>query len=170
MLFMATEAELENLKLRVNDAENPIKYLSIDPGKSNGICGYNADCKLMMMWTVMEENVLDFLNQFDNLERCIIEDFILYSNKAFEQIGSNMLTSRVIGRVEGWAVRKDIPLTKQKAAIKPTGYRFIGKKPLPKSHRLHHALDAHVHFVFWAVGKGKIQAGDLLNNRSPQEL
>jgi hypothetical protein len=170
MLFTATEAELENLKRVVNNEERPVRYLAIDPGKSNGICGYDGDCKIMMMWTVMEENVLDFLNQFDNLERCIIEDFLLYSNKAFEQVGSNMLTSRVIGRVEGWAARKDIPLTKQKAAIKPTGYRFIGKKPLHKQHRLHHALDAHVHFIYWAVGKGLVKAGDLLNNKTPEHL
>lgn len=170
MIFTATEANLETLKKLVNGTNRPVRYLAIDPGKKNGICGYDADCTIMLMWTVMEEDILDFVEQFDSLERCIIEDYLLFPDKAKDQIYSNMLASRVIGRIEGWAARKKIPLTKQKSAIKPTGYRFIGRKPLSKSHRLHHILDAHVHFVYWAMGRGKITAKDLLYGKTPESL
>lgn len=166
MLFSATEVDLAKLR----EIESTVKYLSIDPGESNGVCCYDENCKLLYLWTVKEEDILIFLNEFNHLNTCIIEDFILYSHKAYQQVGSNMLTSRVIGRTEGWAARKEVHLVKQKAAIKPTGYKFLGRKPLNKKHPMNHALDAHVHFTYWAVQQRKIDLADVLRNESPDTL
>jgi predicted Zn-ribbon and HTH transcriptional regulator len=156
------DAELEIWKTRVNLETNPVTYLSIDPGKSNGVCGYDKKYNIVFMGTVREEDMTNFLNCFDNLAVCVVESYRLYPNKRKQQIYSDMLTSRVIGRVEGWAARKGIKLVMQPASIKPVGYAWIDKKPLPKTNPHNHEWDAHVHFMYWAISKGKIDASILL--------
>jgi hypothetical protein len=170
MLFSVDSTSVKVLHEFANEDNLPIKYLAIDPGKANGICGYDAELKLRMMWTVREQDILTFLRQFEKIDKCIIENFLLYSNKAYEQVHSDMLTSRVIGRVENWAELGDIELIKQNASVKPLGYKYLGTKPLPKSNKLNHAMDAHAHFVYWGVRTRRINAADLLNNATPENI
>lgn len=159
-----TPEVLDHLKELFNAKENSIRYLSIDPGKSNGICGYDAKHYHQFMMTVPSEKMTSFLDIFDNVITCICEDYTLYPNKAKDQIYSNMETSRVIGRIESWAERKDIVLVKQSASVKKTGYAWIGQAPPKKSNPLNHELDANAHFMYWAVRTGKINAVDLLGH------
>jgi len=146
----------------VNTDMNPVRYLAIDPGKSNGICGYDAKYYLMFMLTIQEADIVMFLDQFNHLKLCVIEDFVLYPNKAKEQIYSSMETSRVIGRAESWAKHKNIALIKQPAHIKPTGYKWLGERPLPKSNPANHMKDAHIHFTYWGVTTGRILLEDIM--------
>jgi hypothetical protein len=154
---------LVQLKELVNADINPVRYLSIDPGKSNGVCAYDAKFYLALpMLTVQEDDMIELLDQFEHIDTCIVEDFVLYPNKSTEQQYSDMETSRVIGRIEAWAKHKNVKLVKQLASVKKNGYMWAGKKPLPKSNPLNHALDAHIHFIYWAVRTRKINAADLL--------
>lgn len=157
-----TTAELDKLKEFVNSELNPITYLAIDPGKRNGICGYDARYYLQFMYSVDEADVIQFLERFEKVEKCILEGYKLYPNKANQQIYSDMLTSRVIGRVETWAERHDVEIILQGANIKVTGYAWIGEKPPPKSSLKNDPMDAHVHFMYWAVKNGHINATELL--------
>jgi hypothetical protein len=141
---------------------NNVRYLGIDPGKSNGVCIYNDNAELMFMITVPADDMTQFLKLFKNVKVAVVEDFFLYPNKAKQQIYSDMETSRVIGRIETWAELNDTEVIKQKATVKTTGYAWIGEKPLPKTNPMNHVLDAHVHFVYWAVRKGLLKAADLL--------
>lgn len=159
---------LEHFNEAVNTKMNPVVYLSIDPGKANGICGYDTKYYLMFMLTVQADDMVMFLDQFKQLKLCVIEDFKLYPNKTKEQIYSDMETSRVIGRAESWARHKDIALIKQPAHIKTTGYKWLGEKPLPKSNKRNHQMDAHVHFTYWGVTTGRILLEDILR-RSVQK-
>lgn len=157
-----TEEFLQHLKEAVNAEVNPILYMGIDPGKHNGVCIYDAKFYLMQMFTVMSDDMVIFLDQFDNITTCVIEDYRLFPNKAKQQIYSDMETSRVIGRVEAWAERGKIRLIKQPSKIKPTGYAWLGKKPLPKSNSRNHELDAHVHFMYWAIKTQRVSAQTLI--------
>lgn len=157
------EAYLEKLKEAFNAEENPVKYLAIDPGKANGVCGYDAKYYLLFMLTVPADDMHKFLDVFATVDTAIIEDFLLYPNKSGAQRYSNMETSRVIGRTEAWAERKGVKLVKQPASIKPNGYAWIGQKPLPKTNPLNHQMDANVHFMFWAIKNGKIDMKQLVN-------
>jgi hypothetical protein len=148
----------------VNSPLTAVKYLAIDPGKASGVCGYGAHLNLIFMYTIREEDMVKFLECFESVTTAIVEDYVLYPNKSKEQVYSDMQTSRVIGRIEGWAARHRVQLVKQKANIKPNGYAFIGRNPLPKSNPKNHVWDAHVHMIYWAVRTGKINARDLLNN------
>jgi hypothetical protein len=157
-----TEEDFTTIHDFVNMDVNPVKYLGVDPGKANGVCGYNSQYFLAFMWTIQEDDILDFLNQFENVDTCVIENYSLYPNKAMQQVYSDMVTSRVIGRFEGWAARKEVKLVKQPANIKKVGYAWIGQKQPSKSDPQNHVKDANVHFMYWAVKSGKVDARILL--------
>lgn len=148
----------------VNQEINPVLYLAIDPGKANGVCGYDAKFYPVFMLTVPADDMVDFLEQFTAVTVCITENYLLFPSKTKSQIYSDMETPRVIGRIEGWASRHRVKLVMQAPNIKTLGYKWIGKKPLPKSNSLNHQLDAHVHGMYWAVRNGKVNAADLLRN------
>lgn len=169
-LVLVSRTEFDRFEGTVNAEINPVIYLGIDPGKANGVCGYDARHYVVFMCTVNSLDMIHFLAMFKKVEKCIIEDYLLYPNKANQQVYSDMETSRVIGRVESWAELHHVEVIKQGASIKATGYKWIGKKALPKSNPLNHELDAHVHFMHWAIKHGKINAADLLRNTSPQVL
>ena len=154
--------DLKRLHAAVNEPMNAVKYLAIDPGESNGVCGYDAKFHLSFMFTIREQDMLKFLDCFESIQVCVVEKFTLYPNKAMKQVYSTMPTSRVIGRIEGWAARNKVNLVMQSAAIKATGYAWLGKKPPAKSNPDNHKMDAHVHFMFWAIKNRKIDAGILL--------
>lgn len=160
--MILTQERLEHFAGVVNNEDNPVLYLGIDPGKSNGICGYDAKYYLSLMLTVPSDKMVQVMEMFEKVQKTVMENYLLYPNKMDKQIYSDMETPRVIGRVEAWAERKGVELIMQGASIKPTGYKWIGKKPLPKSNPANHELDAHVHFMYWAVKHHKINAAQLL--------
>jgi hypothetical protein len=168
MYEVLTKEDINKIEDYINRDANPVVYLSIDPGTKNGVCGYDKKAYLVFMFTVHADDMTSFLEKFHKVKKCIIEDFVLYPNKTQDQVYSDMLTSRVIGRVETWAERKDIELIKQGARIKPTGYKWIGQKPLPKSNPKNHSLDAHVHFMYWAIRNNVISASEILRDHKVQ--
>lgn len=157
-----TEVGLRKLRSTVNAPENPVVYLGIDPGKHNGICGYDARCYLQFMYTIEEDDLAEFLDCFEKLETIVIESFKLYPNKAQKQIYSDMVASRMIGAVNNWAKLKKVPVAEQGSSIKETAYKWLGKKALPKSNPLNHQFDAHAHFIYWAICNEKMKASDLI--------
>lgn len=159
-------SELEKFTEIVNDSIIPVTYLSIDPGKFNGVNGYDERYQLLFMHVIAAQDMNRFLHAFKKINTCIVEDFRLYAHKAFEQVQSTMETSRVIGRVESWAELLDVKLVKQGASIKKTGYAWLGKKPPSKGSNKNDTMDAHVHFIYWAVLQGKIKAEQLLRDKS----
>ena len=161
-----TPEYLANLSSVVNAEENPVIYLGIDPGKANGVCGYDAKYYVMFMLTIQADDMNMFINQFTKVKTCIIEDYRIFPGKEKQHIYSSLETPRVIGRVEAWAETNKIELVKQGAHIKETGYKWIGAKPLPKSNKNNHKLDAHVHFMYWAVKSRLINAAELLKRPS----
>lgn len=158
-----TDEDLDRLKEAANNGTNPVKYIAIDPGKANGVCGYDSRFYLQFMFTIPEESMIDLLRVFEKVDTCIIEDYRLFPDKSKDQVYSDMLTSRIIGRVETWAQIGKIRLVKQGSKIKNTGYKWIGRKPLPKSNPRNHSLDAHVHFMYWAITTSKIAPETLLS-------
>ena len=160
------EKYLTRLKSAVNNPQNPVKYLSVDPGKANGVCGYDERYYLSFMLSIQADDMVDFLDQFENVEECVCESFILYpeipGRKRRTPVYSDMETSRVIGRVESWTKNNSIELHMQPANIKPTAYKWLNEKPLPKSNPANHMKDAHAHFIYWAVVHGRIPAEDLV--------
>ncbi len=165
-MYELTDKRLEQLKESANAEHNPVKYLAIDPGKSNGICGYDVKFYPLFMLTIDADDITKFLTIFENVDKCIIEDYRVYPNKARQHIYSNLETPRVIGRVENWSEKAGVVLIKQLATIKTTGYKWINKKPPPKTDPSNHVMDAHVHFMYWAISKNHIRAEELLKMKN----
>jgi hypothetical protein len=159
--MLLTTESFQKLEELANDV-NPVEYLSFDPGTSNGCCGYDSRYHLVFMFTIKASDMIKFLQIFKHVKICVMEGYKLFPNKASAQAYSDMETSRVIGRIESWTELNEIELIKQGANIKPIGYKWAGKKPLPKSNPANHELDAHIHFVYRAVRNGWINAGDLI--------
>lgn len=157
-----TPEYLEHLKEAVNAPENPVVYLGIDPGGSNGICGYDVDYYLVFMLTVQAADMVMFLHQFKKVQKCVLEGYWVYPGKQNDHVYSDLETPRVIGRIESWAETHGVEVIVQPAAVKATGYAWIGQKVLPKSNKNNHQMDAHVHFMFWAIKFGHIDAHTLL--------
>ncbi len=157
-----TEEYLKKLYDIVNDEKEPITYIAIDPGNSNGVCGYNSKGHLLFMTTINEKELLTFLRVFQKITTCVTEDYRIRYDKMRQHVGSDVLTLRVIGRIEDWCEVANIVLIKQMPTVKATGYLWLGKRPLPKTNPANHKWDAHVHFIYWAVRKGLIKAADLL--------
>lgn len=165
--FIATEESLASFSEAVNSKMNPVIYLSIDPGHYTGICGYDEKCYPQFMYVVASKDVSRFLRCFTKIQKLIYEGYWLFPNKAPQQSYSNMETPRVIGRIEDWAEdHPGVELIKQKPGDKKSGYAFLGKKPPSKASNKNDTSDAHVHFIYWAVKTGKINAIDLLRSTS----
>lgn len=158
---------LKKLAAIVNHDVNPIKYLAIDPGITSGTCGYDDRMRLQFMFNVKMDDMAFFLDSFDNVKLCVYENFMLYPDKSKEQFYSKMETSQVIGQIKSWAKLKGVELVEQPARIKPTGYNWIGKKPLPKSNKMNHGWDAHVHFMYWGIRNKHIDAAEVLGVKQP---
>lgn len=152
----------EDVSPALRDAFNHVKYLGIDPGKSNGVCGFDYKYSMLFMYTVKEKDMNNFLDLFKALDAIICENFLLYPNKAMKQVYSDMPTSRVIGRIEEFCDIHKIKLVKQPATIKSTGYRWINRNPPAKGNPRIHEMDALVHFMYWAIKSGRIDASTLV--------
>jgi hypothetical protein len=155
----------DNLETFITNEANPLESLAIDPGKFNGVCGYDSRHYLQFMYVVDFEDMVTFLNILKRVKRCIIEDYTLFPNKAMRQTYSDMPTSRMIGRVESWAELHSVELIKQLPTIKVTAYKWLGKKPPAKSTNLNDPWDAHAHFTYWAIKNKKINPAVLLKEK-----
>ncbi len=156
-----TKEGFTKLKELVNDPLNPVIFLSFDPGKGTGVTGYDAKYYMQFMWTLHEADVVKFLACFEKVSLVVMESYRVFAHKAKEHIGSDLLTSRVIGRIEHWVETIGATLVTQQSSIKDTGYKWAKKKPLPKSNPLNHALDAHIHFIYFAVRRGFINLNSI---------
>lgn len=165
-----SERYLANFKEAVNSDQNPVKYLAIDPGKANGLCGYDVKYYMVFMLTVHEEDIVTVLNLFEKVDTCITEGYRVFPHKAKQHVYSDLATPRVIGRVEYWAETNKVKLVKQASSIKPTGYAWAGLKPPPKSDPHNHVMDANIHFIYWAVKNGKIKAAQLLKTNFGKKI
>ncbi len=153
-----TAEYLAHINSVVNNEQNPVTYLGIDPGNATGITGYDEKFYLQFSLTLKPEDVGVFLDNFYHLKTVVYEGFALFPNKAKQQIYSKMTTSQVIGRIKTISELRGFEVVEQQSTIKNTGYKYLGKKPLPKSNPQNHTMDAHVHFMYWAISKGKLKA------------
>jgi hypothetical protein len=139
-------------------------YLSIDPGENNGVCGYDANGQLLFMITVSDRDLTTTLKDITDVRICVLESYRVFPNKFKRHIYSDLPTVQAIGRVLSWAELNDVRVIKQPSSAKAMGYKYLGRKPLPKSNPANHQLDAHAHFTLWAVKNRVLSPKDLLRN------
>lgn len=94
----------------------------------------------------------------------VMEDYLLYANKAEHQINSRMETSKLIGIIQHWCYLKDIPYSMQQAnlvknrwtdlILQNKGYL---KKKGSKWEVCEHIRDSMRHAVHYATFKNEVK-------------
>lgn len=123
-------------------------YLAIDPGGTTGLAMFNLDGGFEEMTDCKAGEIIEVLSTLDPKE-VIIETYRPLPKSRFPKQHVNPQTIQLIGNVQAWCQINRRPLHGQDRAIKPTAYKWAGKKPLPKSNPLNHQLDAFVHGVYF---------------------
>jgi len=127
---------------------------------------YAAESISAKNYSTMEEywmNIENMVESFVNTSTVVvIEDYLLYGSKAENQINSRMETSKLIGILQYWCWRFDVPCILQPASEVKTRWAdpiLTYKGYLNKSMKIdRHAKDALRHAVHYATfknGKGK---------------
>lgn len=86
----------------------------------------------------------------------IVEEYILFKNKAQAQAGSRMPASVAIGKAETFAKLWGAAFIKQPSAVKAIAERLTGQSTKGMSHSKTHVLDAFNHGEYWLI-KNKIK-------------
>jgi hypothetical protein len=137
-------------------------YVAVDPGKANGLAGFDDKGHVKWLQVVQLDQLSDFLDKLpETVTTCICEDFRLYPNMAHKQGYSPMDATRGIGVVMKWCQLRGIKLVMQMPSVKSTGFMFLGKKE-PKRSAVSHSVVAHAHGVYWLVTNGILDPKELL--------
>lgn len=144
-------------------------YIAIDPGASEknktGLSGYatfTSDGALVEYDYVEEDDIKNkFLSDIRDdpviVDAVICEDWQLRPDAAKRFYWSRMPTSKLIGWIEGACDLANIPFILQAPQIKTNGYKHWGKKSLPHSNPMNHAMDAVVHGRYYLIKQGIIK-------------
>lgn len=139
-------------------------YAGIDPGLTTGLAVANEEGEFQGFVSVHFDKIQDSLINWDTYwlqkpEVVIVEDYRLnpYTAKRVEATHSRIETVQVIGMVKIWCTSHDIECVIQDRDKKGVGYRYWGKKPLPKSNPMNHPYDAAAHLMFYMVNKKLIK-------------
>lgn len=129
-------------------------YISIDPGKSTGWVTWDRNGNVIQQGTTRTRDEFeDLLDSMGSVSVVIVEDFTLYKNKALQQSGSKMETSKVIGSIESWARRNKATLVMQPASILAIAQLWSGVK-MPKNHNVSHWVSAYNHGMYYLLKTG----------------
>lgn len=122
-------------------------YLAVDPGLHSGWAVWDIKGDVITMGTTNTYDELhDLLAHFPSyIKVVIIEDFILFKQKAREQTGSRMPAPKAIGQIETFARLWGAEIVKQPSSIKSTAEKWTGKSTKGMAHSKTHMWDAYNH-------------------------
>lgn len=136
--------------------------LAVDPGDITGVAWWNIDTSeaslLGMKQIPLEElpalwEFLDVAVGVSHIDTVVVEDFVLFGQRAQSQTGSRMKASQGIGMVKALAHMSGSTVVVQKASIKSVALKWSQIK-MPKQHSKTHEWDAFLHGYYWLVQQG----------------
>jgi hypothetical protein len=154
-------------EIRLNEDE-PACVIAIDPGDTHvgvsiGHCSEISGGSYLVMSLEMEYiATLEFVQQMIDLgwvQVLVIEDFKLHRDKAMAQVGSRMMTSRMIGALHlMWHQTEQrfpgkLEITMYEADTKKTMrglLKALGIPPVPSGNSIH-ARDSQLHFWHYCL-------------------
>lgn len=134
------------------------KVLTIDPGRTTGVClgiyqgGRNYEIE--RCWEVVWEQRFAFVQSIAEIKPdvLVVEAFRLYAHKSQQQIGSDFPSVQLIGAIEYVAYHANIPLIYQMPSnISQTA---ILDRHLPLVQGSEHKKDAYKHLRYFCITKG----------------
>jgi hypothetical protein len=142
-----------------------VRYISIDPGRNNGVATFNAEGSEIKRCVYSIEYLKIFLEGTVTAAKpvtFIVEDFNLRQDKALEQTGSEMPAPRVIGMVE-FAVTmlgRESKMVMAKSANLRTALKWAGYPELANKPRNWHCpdeLSAYAHGMMYLIQQGIVE-------------
>lgn len=132
--------------------------LAFDPGGTTGVCQFEShDGAHAVMTGLMQvdlEGLFSFLNSYGaSPDVVVIEDFVLFRQKAKQQTGSRMAASQAIGAIKSFALQRGSKVVMQKPDIKRRALAISGIK-MPGDHSKTHQWDAVLHAVHYLYDQG----------------
>jgi hypothetical protein len=126
--------------------------VAFDPGETTGFARLRIDAILQEWGQLDFDDMTDYCNNFDpdGIEAIVVEKFQLFRKKAKQQIGSEFVTSQVIGLLRGVARKHKIPIVMQGPDIKIIAEKYSGVKPTGP-HSQSHKIDAYNHGYYYLV-------------------
>lgn len=142
----------------------PGRIIGIDPGKMNGIAIFHGDGTLDTFGQMDMNELEEWQDTYEeDVSWVIVEDFVLFKKRAFQQAGSRMHASQVIGMMKAFARRKGARLTLSPADNLPIAEKVSGKR-MPSDHSISHQVSAYNH-AFLAMHKAGIVKSKLEQER-----
>jgi hypothetical protein len=114
---------------------DPTYYLAIDPGQNTGWATFNHE-GVALGFGILRKSTPELATTFLSTHRpqlIVVENFRVRDYKAKAFTWSDMLTSRIIGAVEGYGALTGTTVVKQEPPAKDIGYMWAGM-PKPKGH------------------------------------
>lgn len=99
------------------------------------------------------QELYEYLDNLSGIQRIVIEDFRLRSDKAIEQSGSTMPAVLAIGAIQYAAHRLNTP-TELVPAANHARAKNIGGLKVPPNHNFSHHIVAHNHGIWWLTKHG----------------
>lgn len=134
-----------------------IKYVALDPGKDIGWATFDGTGEVIRFGTIRKdegrEGLYNFLKELPKGITVIVENYLLFPDKAKAQYWDPMETVRVLGVLEFYCYLAGSTLIQQPSNIKPIAYMWAGITPA-KNHRFSHQLDAMVHGIYYLQKNG----------------
>lgn len=139
-------------------------YAGFDPGKTvglavadeSGVVGYTT-----VNWKKLDDYLLHDWDRYwgEKPATAVVEDYRLNApdSNRVEPIQSKIETVQGIGAIRHWCTANEIEFIEQARMYKPVGYKYWGKKPLPKSNPTNNAYDAAAHLMYWLVQNKKVR-------------
>lgn len=132
-------------------------WAAFDPGESTGLAVGNEKGLQGYVVTPLREfenSLLDWKKNWGEFPAtAVVEDFRLDHSKEPQQ--SKVKTVMVMGMIQFWCKANDIKYIEQARMYRPIGYKYWGRKPLPKSNPANHAYDAVAHLYYFMVQNKK---------------
>ena len=143
--------------------------LALDPGKASGWATFSNDGQFISMGQT--STIDDFITWLDNfvgdVTTVVVEDYVLYKQRALSQSGSKMPAPQIIGAILLFAKQKGANVVKQPAGILNIAQKLSGV-PLPVDHSISHQFSAYNHGYYWLVKNGirKAVAAEIVEGKN----
>lgn len=132
--------------------------LAIDPGDMTGVAWWKDNGDFLGQTQITLEELPEFWERLQEEEEeyvktVIVEDFILFAQRARQQTGSRMKASQGIGMAKALAGVYGAEVVMQKADIKQVALKWTQIK-LPSDHSKTHEWDAFLHGEYYLISNG----------------
>lgn len=142
--------------------------LSVDPGKTTGVCYFDEDkFRAVKAVQISFGDVPDFLNNLAPVSWMVVEAFRLYPKDAKSLSWNDLPAPQIIGMLQAWCYKNRVWLVKQNAPVRKVitpgvlkavdAWEMTRKKP--------HARDAARHAVWFCASKYKDRFFKALQDR-----